>query len=280
MDGLLNNCGSSILEAHNTRIYGNGTNTLVLSHGFGVDQTIWHFLIPVLACYFKVVVYDLAFSPNVSPKLYDPNRYNNNFNAYAQDLTCILDQLHVRKTIFIGHSMSAMVGCIAATKRPDLFQHLFLMNGSPRYLNTPMYSGGFSREDINTILTNIRQNFTGWARTLAPLAIGVNNSAAIAEFESSLIRMNPKIALDVIKTILLRDNRRVLKYVRVRSSIIQTEKDIFDPLPVAYYMKKRLGYAAHAKLIILRTSGHFPQLTAYCQVLRAIKRVLHLHDMY
>lgn len=129
----LSKCGSGILEALNTRVYGNATNTLVLSHGFGVDQTVWQFIIPVLACYFKVVVYDLVFSPNVSPKLYDPKRYSHNFSAYAEDLICILDQLHVKETVFIGHSMSAMIGCIAATKRPQLFQHLILLNGSPRY---------------------------------------------------------------------------------------------------------------------------------------------------
>lgn len=102
-------CGSGIVEALNTRVYGNGPKTLVLSHGFGADLTVWHFLIPVLAFYFKVVVYDLVFSPNVNPKLYDPKRYNN-FRAYAQDLTCILDKLQVKESVFIGHSMSAMIG--------------------------------------------------------------------------------------------------------------------------------------------------------------------------
>lgn len=124
--------GGSIVQALNAHVYGNGTQTLVLAHGYGSDQTVWHYLIPILACYFKVVVFDLVFSPNVDPKLYDSKRYSSNFNAYAEDLLCLLDALNVKKTIYMGHSMSAMVGCIAATKRQRLFQHLILLSGSPR----------------------------------------------------------------------------------------------------------------------------------------------------
>lgn len=128
------NCGGGLVKALNAHTYGNGTQTIVLSHGFGSDQSVWHYLVPALACYFKVVLFDLIISPNVSPHLYDPLRYSN-FNAYAHDLTCILDELHVQKSVFVGHSMSAMIGCIAAAKRPDLFQHLVLLSASPRSLS-------------------------------------------------------------------------------------------------------------------------------------------------
>lgn len=124
--------GVGIVNALNANFYGNGTQTLVLAHGFGTDQTVWHYLIPFLACYFKVLVFDLAFTPNVNSTLYDPNKYST-FDGYAQDLVCLLDELNLKKTIYVGHSMSAMIGCLAATKKPQLFQHLVLLNGSPRY---------------------------------------------------------------------------------------------------------------------------------------------------
>ena len=125
---MLSESGGGIIEALNATVHGNGTRTLVLSHGFGLDQTVWHYLIPYLACYFKVVVFDLIF---VNPNLYDPKRYSS-FDSYAQDLVSLLDQLNVKRTIYLGHSMSAMIGCIAATERPDLFEHLILLGASPR----------------------------------------------------------------------------------------------------------------------------------------------------
>ncbi|KAK2985368.1 hypothetical protein RJ640_029325 [Escallonia rubra] len=156
----------------------------------GADQSVWHYLIPYLACYFKIVVFDLVFSPNVSPKLYDPKRYSR-FSSYAEDLVCILDQLHVNKSIYVGHSMSAMIGSIAATKRPELFQHLILLSGSPRYLNVEgeKYYGGFERSYLDMVFNNIAHNFSGWVRDFAPKAIGGNDTTAIHEFERSLGRM-------------------------------------------------------------------------------------------
>lgn len=122
-----------IVDALNTKVYGNGTQTMVLAHGFGLDQTVWYYLLPYLAYYFKVVVFDLAFSANVNPNLYDPKRYSN-FSAYSEDLICLLDHLKINNSIYLGHSMSAMIGCIAATKRPELFQHLIFLGGSPRFV--------------------------------------------------------------------------------------------------------------------------------------------------
>lgn len=146
------NCGesSAIAEALKVNVYGNGTETLVLAHGFGLDQSTWHFMIPYLACFFKVVVFDLAFSPNVKPKLYDERKYSS-FDGYAKDLVCVLDHLNVKRTIYVGHSMSAMIGCVAATYRPKLFHHLILLNASPRYIHlskSPFYFVFLDKESM------------------------------------------------------------------------------------------------------------------------------------
>ncbi|KAJ6968235.1 strigolactone esterase D14-like [Populus alba x Populus x berolinensis] len=153
--------GGGTFEALNGRIYGNGTETLVLAHGYGADQSVWHHLIPYLACYFKVVVFDLVFSANVSPALYNPKKYSS-FKGYASDMVNLLDELRVNETILVGHSMSAMIGCIASIKRPELFRHLVLLGGSPRYLDEKGYNGGFTRSEINAILKHMHQNYTSW----------------------------------------------------------------------------------------------------------------------
>ncbi|OWM78987.1 hypothetical protein CDL15_Pgr003158 [Punica granatum] len=99
---------NSIVQALNAKVYGNGTQTLVLSHGLGTDQIAWHFLIPHLTCFFKVVIYDLASSPNAEPKLYNATTYSN-FDSYASDLLCLMDEMNVSKAVFMGQSMSAMI---------------------------------------------------------------------------------------------------------------------------------------------------------------------------
>ncbi|RDX85121.1 Strigolactone esterase D14, partial [Mucuna pruriens] len=265
--------GGGIVDALNANFYGNGTQTLVLAHGFGTDQTVWHYLVPFLACYFKVLVFDLAFAPNVTSSLYDPNKYST-FDGYAQDLVCLLDELNLKETIYVGHSMSAMIGCLAATKKPQLFQHLVLLGGSPRYLNEEGYEGGFTRSELDTIFGSMKQNFSGWAHSFVPNAISVNDPAAVAEFEQSLLRMKPQVALSVAKTVFLSDLRWVLPRVHVPyCTIIQTRKDPIVPTTVAFYMNRNLGTRS-SKVKILETQGHFPQLTAYRLLLQVLKESL------
>ncbi|KAJ4979288.1 hypothetical protein NE237_010068 [Protea cynaroides] len=269
------NGDGGILEALNAKVYGNGTETLVLSHGFGADQTVWHYILPYLACYFKVVVFDMVFSPNVNPQLYNPDKYSK-FDSYAEDLICLLDQLNVTSSIYLGHSMSAMIGCIAATHRPHLFKHLILLGGSPRYLNAKEYFGGFKRSDTEMIFQDIKQDYTVWVTNFSPKVIGVNDSESIHEFEYSLKRMEPNITLHVAKTVFLSDLRWVLRHVKMPCTIIQSERDPVVPLSVADYMKSKL--ADDTRVEILKTEGHFPQLTACPLLLDVLKRVLYNND--
>ncbi|KAL5976749.1 hypothetical protein ACLOJK_021082 [Asimina triloba] len=283
----LNECREGLLEALNTRVYGNGSQALVLSHGFGLNQGVWHYILPYLVCYFKVVVFDMPFSGTVSPDVYDGKRYST-FNGYANDLCCLLDQLNVTSSIYLGHSMSAMIGCIAATQRPDLFKHLLLLGGSPRYpihkpltssygfddryLNGEGYEGGFEKGQIDELLHQIECNFSTWIPTFAPVAVGVNNSKAIEEFESSLGGMKPEIAYDVLRNVFLGDYRWVLPQVQIPCTIITSEKDFVVPTSVAFYTKRSLG--GNATVEILQADGHLPMLTAHRLLLDVLKTVL------
>ncbi|XP_022945470.1 strigolactone esterase D14-like [Cucurbita moschata] len=272
------NCGGSssaaaIAEALKVNVYGEGMDTLVLAHGFGLDQSAWRYMIPYLACFFKVVVFDLVFSPNVKPEVYDERKYSS-FEGYAKDLVCVLDHLHVERSIYVGHSMSAMIGCVAATYRPQLFQHLILLNASPRYLNGEGYNGGFERPVVDAIFNQMDKNFTNWVKNFAPFAVSINDPKTIAELEHSLGRMKPEIALSVAKMVFLSDLRQLLPKVKTPTTIIPTRKDNIVPKFVAFYIKSKVG--CHAKVKILNSDGHFPQLTAYPQLLKVLAQVLHL----
>ncbi|CAL1372306.1 unnamed protein product [Linum trigynum] len=256
----------------NANIHGNGTQTLVLSYGYGLDQNVWHLLLPYLVCCFKVLTFDLAFSPNVTPDFYKPDKYST-LHGYSQDLVNLLDELQLKNTVYLGHSMSAMIGAIAATERPDLFQHLILLSGSPRYLNDSGYYGGSEMPQLNNLFNTMEKNYSNWVRNFAPAAVTVSDKEAIAEFEQSLGRMNPKVAVDVAKAVFLGDLRKVLPEVTVPCSVIQSREDLFVPEFVGHYMQKNLGGAA--KVQFLKAQGHFPQLTAHRLLLKALKK-LHL----
>ncbi|CAB4317300.1 unnamed protein product [Prunus armeniaca] len=179
--------GGGIVQALNTHVYGNGSQTLVLAHGFGSDQTVWHFLIPFLACYFKVVVFDLVFSPNVDPKLYDPGRYDSNFGAYAETCCAFL---------IISKSIRLYIWATPCLPWLDIPQHNKIQ-------------WGLTRAQLDAFFNQIDQNFSNWVLSFAPIAVGVKDTSAIAEFENSLGRMTPKIAVTVARTVFLSDLRRI-----------------------------------------------------------------------
>lgn len=145
-----------------------------------------------------------------------------------------------------------------------------------RYLNGKDYNGGFERVQLNQLFKEIDDDFPSWVKSIAPIAVGINSTTAIVEFEHSLGRMKPKIALSVAKTVFLSDLRPILPQVSLPSFIIQSEKDYIVPKSVAFYMKRELG--GPAKVKILKTKGHLPHLTAYPMLLKVLKRLLHINQ--
>ncbi|KAJ6749872.1 hypothetical protein OIU85_000497 [Salix viminalis] len=179
------------------------------------------------------------FSLQMSAPTFIIQRKYSSFNGYASDLVNLLDELNVNKTIFVGHSMSAMIGCIASIKRPELFKHLILLGGSPRYLDAKGYNGGFTRSEINALFKQMDRNYTSWVQAFAPVAVGMNNTPATTEFKNSLWRMKPEIALSVAKAVFLSDWRRILPKVFVPCTIIQSKRDPIVPNSVAYLHEEK-----------------------------------------
>jgi len=251
-----------LIEALNVRVIGSGEQILVLSHGFGDDQSTWKDVLPYLVPDFKVIVFDMIFSGSVDPKYFDFDRYTDSLSAYADDLLAILEELKVDKCVYVGHSVSAMVGCLASIKKPELFERLILLCGSPRYLNGESYEGGFERGAIDGIFDAVKSNYSAWASGFASLLIGVDEPSVVEEFSGRMMSIKPEIALVVAKSIFESDMRSILCDVKIPCSIIQTRTDVAVPLAVPYHIQRYLGGGERNSVHILDTDGHLPQLTS------------------
>lgn len=60
-----------LIEALNVRVFGSGERVLVLSHGFGGDQSMWKGILPYLVPDFKVILFDMVFSASVDLMHFD-----------------------------------------------------------------------------------------------------------------------------------------------------------------------------------------------------------------
>ncbi|KAL7141473.1 hypothetical protein ABFS83_08G055400 [Erythranthe nasuta] len=247
-------------EAHNVRVVGSGQQTIVLAHGFGTDQSVWKHLVPHLVEEYRVVLYDNMGAGTTNPDYFDFDRYST-LDGYAYDVIAILEELRIQSCVYVGHSVSAMIGVIASVTRPELFSKIITVSASPRYLNDPDYYGGFEEEDIVQLFDAMGSNYKSWCAGWAPLAVGGDmESLAVQEFSRTLFNMRPDIALSVAQTIFYSDVRPLLGHVTVPCHIIQSVKDLAVPVVVSEYLHQNLG--GDSIVEVMSTDGHLPQLSS------------------
>ncbi|CAL5360610.1 unnamed protein product [Camellia sinensis] len=263
---------TGLSKSMNARTIGSGDETVVLAHGYGGDQSMWDKIVPYLARQYRVVVFDWSFSGAVNdPNLFDPVKYST-FDAFSDDLISLLEEMNLKSSVFVGHSMSGMIGCIASIKRPELFKRLILVAASPRYINLKDYEGGFESSDVEQLLSSIESNFHQWASSFASRVVDPNDPTTVDKFKNSLQRMSPEAALSTAKLIFHSDQRDMLEKVTIPCTIIQTTHDLAVPISIGYFMQKKIK--AKSTVEIIDTNGHFPQLTAHLQFLEVMGGVL------
>ncbi|KAK1652197.1 hypothetical protein QYE76_070002 [Lolium multiflorum] len=263
--------GAKLLQILNVRVVGSGERVVVLSHGFGTDQSAWSRVLPYLTRDHRVVLYDLVCAGSVNPDHFDFRRYNG-LDAYVDDLLAILDALRIPRCALVGHSVSAMIGILAAIRRPDLFAKLVLIGCSPRFLNDSDYHGGFELEEIQQVFDAMSANYAAWATGYAPLAVGADVPAAVQEFSRTLFNMRPDISLHVCQSVFKTDLRGVLGMVQAPCVVVQTTRDVSVPASVAAYLKAHLG--GRTTIEPLATEGHLPHLSAPSLLAQVLRRAL------
>ncbi|KAK6923986.1 Alpha/beta hydrolase fold-1 [Dillenia turbinata] len=260
-------------EAHNLKILGSGYQTVVLAHGFGTDQSVWRHLVPQLVGEYRVVLFDNFGAGTTNPDFFDFDRYSS-LEGFALDLLAILHELQIVSCIFVGHSLSAMVGLIASIARPDFFSKLILLAASPRYMNDATYYGGFEQEDIDQLFLAMESNYKAWCTGFAPLAVGSDmNSATVQEFSRTLFNVRPDIALSLFRTIFNSDLRPILGSVTVPCHVVQSKKDLAVPVVVSEYLHQHLG--GDSIVEIMSSDGHLPQLSSPEIVIPVLLKHIH-----
>jgi sigma-B regulation protein RsbQ len=137
----------------------------------------------------------------------------------------IYEELGLHGVTFVGHSVSSMIGALAAIRRPELFANLVMVGPSPRYINDASYAGGFERQEIDGLLEMLDANYLGWASTMAPAIMGNSDRPELAaELQSSFCRTDPQIAKFFARVTFLSDNRADLKQVRTPTLVLQCSR--------------------------------------------------------
>lgn len=267
----MNGMKERIIARNNVRISGKGKQPMLFAHGFGCDQTMWRYVMPAFEDNYLVIVFDYMGAGKSDPAAYNDSRYST-LNGYAQDILEICEALDLQDVIFVGHSVSSMIGLLAAIQQPDHFSELILIAPSPRYINETGYVGGYEKSDVDQILDMIDKDYSRWASDAAPTVMKNPERPDLAdELAKSFLSIKPGIARSFLMATFFSDNRKELLNLQKPSLIIQCEDDRVVPLEVGDYIHAHLE---NSTLKILKASGHYPHLSHPGETIRLMKEYL------
>ncbi len=240
----------------------------MFAHGYGCDQKMWRRVAPSFEGDFRVVLFDYVGSGQSDTSAFSRGRYSS-LGGYAADVIEIIDEMNLGKVIFVGHSVSSMIGALAAIERPDLFENIVMIGPSPSYINDGSYIGGFERSDIEDLLELLDNNHLGWSAMMAPIIMGNPDQPELAaELEASFCNTDPLHAQHFARVTFLSDNRSDLPKLLTPTLILQCAEDAIAPAAVGQYVHECLP---GSQLVVMEASGHCPHLSSPGPVTEAIR---------
>jgi sigma-B regulation protein RsbQ len=266
-----NSLPDQIIKRHNVQVWGNGSKTLLFAHGMGCDHKVWRPVTPAFEQDYKIVVFDFIGSGKSDWTAYNKAKYSS-LEGYAADIQEICAALALQNVTLVAHSVSSMIGMLAAIENPALFDAIIMIGPSPCYLNTKGYNGGFERQEIEALLNLMETNYRNWAGAFAPVVMGNSDKPELSRnLNESFCSADPAITLDFARLTFLSDNRNDLPRLQTPSLILQAAEDIVAPLAVGAYMHEA---TPGSTLVYMKATGHFPHLSAPEETINEIKKYL------
>ena len=261
----------NVIQRNNVSSKGNGTQVMLFAHGFGCDQNMWRFVAPAFEEDYKVVLFDHVGAGNSDLSAYSSEKYSQ-LEGYAADIVEMCEEMELEDVIFVGHSVSSIIGMLASLQKPGLFKSLIMVSPSPSYINEGDYVGGFTKEQITELMDSLDNNHLGWSMTMAPVIMANPERGELSEeLTNSFCRSNPEIAKEFARTTFFSDKRALLPEVIIPTLILQCSEDVIAPEEVGRYMHEKIK---DSKLVIMEATGHCPNLSAPEETITAMKAFL------
>ncbi|RZJ66180.1 MAG: alpha/beta hydrolase [Flavobacterium sp.] len=260
-----------IASRNNVKIFGAGQQTIIFAHGFGCDQNMWRFVVPAFVDDYRIVLFDYVGCGKSDLTAYNHERYVS-LDGYAQDVIDICKELDLQDAIFVGHSVSCMIGVLAAIRHPEFFSSLVFIGPSPCYINDSNYKGGFEKKDLEDLLNVMESNYIGWANFLAPVVMkNEDRPELMQELEESFCSTDPIITKRFAQATFFSDNRSDLSKIKLPVLVMQCSDDAIAPDFVGEFTAQKIH---GSEIVKMQATGHCPHLSHPDETIAIIKNFL------
>lgn len=262
----------NIENRNNIKISGQGTRPLIFAHGYGCDQNMWRFVAPAFEADYKVILFDYVGSGKSNRAAYNMARYST-LTGYSKDVTDICTSFGLKDAIFIGHSVSGMIGALAHIRQPEQITNLIMIGPSPRYINdSPHYHGGFEASDIDGMISLMENNYREWAKYLAPVVMkNAGRPELVNELENSFCSTDPLIARNFAHATFYGDNREDVRKITAPTLILQCRDDSIAPLEAGHFLRDNIP---NNTFVQMTAEGHCPHLSHPEETIQLIREYL------
>ncbi len=261
----------SIERRNHVQVRGEGPTTLLFTHGFGCDQSMWRHVAPHFEARHRTVLYDLVGFGRSDLAAYDREKYAT-LHGHAADLIEIAERFGRGPVVLVGHSAGATMGLLAANRMPARFAAQVMVAPSPCYIDDGDYVGGFTHGDIDGLLETLDANHLGWSAAMGPVIMGAPDRPALRdELVNSFCRTDPDIARHCARATFLSDHRADVLRATVPALVLQCSDDAIAPRSVGDWLQRNLP---DGRLQVVDNVGHCPHLSAPEACIEAIEGFL------
>ena len=251
--------GAAHLRRHAVRDLGGDRQPMLMVHGYGCNQAMWHLMLPYFRDDYRVVLMDHVGTGNAGMEDWSPEAYRS-LHRYAADVIGVVEALDLREVILVGHSVSAIICGLVAAAIPKRVARLVMIGPSPYYLNEGDYRGGFEASDIRELIAAVESNYIGWSKAMAPAIMGRPDAPDTGEYLTArFCEQDPEVALAFARATFESDHRPDLPKVPVPTLVLQCSQDIIAGEQVGRFVAEAIPEASYRKLA---ARGHCPNYSA------------------
>ena len=227
---------------------GSGDITLLLIHGWCIDQTYWSYQQDGFCSDYRIVTVDL---PGFGKS--GKNRTDWSIEQYGRDIKAVIEQLQLKNVVLVGHSMGGDIILEAALGNPEVIALI----GIDNFKEVGLEFDPQLKQEIDGFLEVLQNNFTEVSSAYAEGALfhPETDAMVISRVVNSIVNSDSIVAVETIRGLFdyTANESRKLKQLKKKLYLINSGNTPTDTVALT---ETGVSFELHE----ITGTGHYPMI--------------------